>query len=145
MKKLLILLLLIPSIGFTEWEMVSSASDMKDDAPETATFVTTYYVDFSTVKKMSKSKIRALLYIDNAMKEDSIYNTSGKKMTSSFKMYTEFDCIQETYTYLSQFFYEDLELKGVAVAVPKGMLEKDKIITPGTTYKEVLDAVCKKL
>ncbi len=145
MKKLLILLLLIPSIGFTEWEMVSVASDNKDDAYETSTFLNAIYVDFSTVKKISKSKIRALIYTDIVIKEGFILNNSDKEIASSLKMYTEFDCIQETYTDLSQFFYGDLELKGVGVAVPKGMLQKDKIITPGTNYRRVLDAVCKKL
>ncbi|MDC0877840.1 hypothetical protein OAP73_06085 [Methylophilaceae bacterium] len=140
MKKILLLLLLLPNLCFSAWDYVYGSSDAKD--PIKATYVVTYYADFSTFKKISKDKVRLLYYGDTVMKANSKYNPSDRTFMFSVKIYAEFDCKYELETELSKTHYMNLELKGEQTVMKD--LEKNRIITPKTNQSAVFDSACSK-
>jgi len=127
MKKLLLLLLLIPNLVMGDYELLINVSD--------DSFESTVFIDRSTIKEIN-GKRRVLFYSNM---EGFVSNVSAGKV--SVKEYIEYDCKREISLTLSTITYPKSNLEGSPSRIPKNYQEEH--IIPNTVQAAVFNAVCR--
>jgi hypothetical protein len=123
----LILLLLVSTNVFSEWTAVDSNNEM-----------TTYYVDFDTIKrKGNKVKMWRLLDFKTAPEIGS------DRFLSSMNR-DEYDCEEETSRRLDSFKYSGNMKSGEIVYSQKNIKEEAESIIPGSVSKFFFNIACDK-